>query len=222
MQSINSQRAEAILPDVTDFLAGKRFEDFNESTLAYEITNLTANETMLKKIKYIASRYLVISYGLPNGVFTHAIVFDNALNKLGKLRIDHADVFEYVGTQTEVARESVAFLLATGEVRLLDMSATADASGVLILGKLQFVRSRLIDLLAVELENVDTDATLAVYDQVSLDGKNFSTVQGTLDISAPDLRKYWFRASGKNHSLVFIGKFNSVTSQITYISTGRR
>ena len=87
---------------------------------------------MLKKVKLVASRYLVISYGVFE--FTHAIIYDLALKRLGKVKITHADVFEYVGEQTEASKESIAFLLGTGEVKTLDFSATADASGVLVLG----------------------------------------------------------------------------------------
>ena len=77
LQSVTSQRATNILPEVTDFLAGKRFEDFNEITKAFTTTDLTT--TMLKKVKFIASRYLVVSYGITS--FTHALVYDTALKR---------------------------------------------------------------------------------------------------------------------------------------------
>lgn len=220
IQAITSSKAEIIIPEVTDFLAGKRFEDYNETTKLYEITDLTASQTMLKKIKFIASRYLVISYGISS--FTHALVFDVALNRLGKIRLEHKDVFEYIGNQAEASKESIAFLLASGEVKTLDFSATADASGVLVLGKLQFVRSRNITLHEVEIENVDTGASLEVSTQASLDGKNFTVVEGTLRSSASNLRTYNFRSEAKNHSIALFGKFNSVTGQVTYVVEGRR
>lgn len=222
LQSISAQRAENILPEVTDFLAGKRFEDYNESTLLYEITDLAVNETMNKKIKYVASRYLVISYGLPGTGFTHAIIYDTALNRLGKLRSTHADVFEYIGEQSEISKSSIAFLAEDGSVSVLDFSVSAESNGVLVLGKLQFVRTRFISLEGVEVENVESDAQLDLYTQASLDGKNFTTVQGILNLANPNLRTYHFHVAAKNHSLVFIGKFNSVTAQVKYVVTSRR
>ena len=222
LQSITSHKTENILPDVTDFLAGRRFEDYNEITRLYEITDLADDDTMLKKLKYIASRYLVVSYGLPGGNFTHALVFDTAFKRLGKLKIDHVDVFEYIGEQSEISKESIAFLLPTGEVRTVDFSVTSDASGVLILGKLQFIRTRLLSLEGVEIENVGLTDTLDVYSQVSLDGKTFTTVQGTSDLTVDNLRTYHFHAVGKNHSLVLIGKFGTVTAQVRYVVKGRR
>tara|TARA_R110000772_G_scaffold68760_1_gene152349 strand:+ start:3566 stop:5083 length:1518 start_codon:yes stop_codon:yes gene_type:complete len=221
LQAMSSRAAKHILPDVTDFLAGRRFEDYNEVTKQYEVTDLAPTATMLKKIKYVASRYLVISYGITS--FTHALVLDTALSKLGKLRLTHTDCFEYVSDQTEIAKESLAFMLGTGEVQVVDFSTGAASSGVLILGKIQFVRSHMITLLGVELENVETGSSLTVEDQAALDGKNFTNVTGTLTAaSAGDLREYVFRSSAKNHSLVFTGKFNLVTAQVRYSVTGRR
>jgi len=222
LQTITSQRAENILPEVTDFLAGRRFEDYNETTKLYEITDLSASATMLKKIKYVASRYVIVSYGLPTTGFTHALIFDTALNKLGKIKLNHVDVFEYVNSQTEISKESIAFLLADGEVKVLDFSAIATGNGVLILGKLQFTRSRNLILLGVEVENVESSATLSLSSQVTLNGKTFTSVEGTVKESVDNLRSYDFRSEGKNHSLVFIGKFNLVTAQIRFAIGGRR
>ena len=222
LQSITSQRAEAIIPEVTDFLAGKRFEDYDEVTKLYTYINLI--DTMRKKIKFIASRYLVISYGVPpNSSFTHALVYDTALNKIGKLKLDHVDVFEYIGNQTEIAKESLAFLLTTGEVKTLDFSTPGVSSGVLILGKIQASRTRFLTLLGVELENIASPSdTLSVSSQVTIDGKNFTTTEGTLKDSDTNYREYVFRVTGKNHSLAFIGKFNLVTVLVRYFSAGRR
>lgn len=219
LQSITSQRAELILPEVTDFLAGKRFEDFDEATLTYVRTNLTA--TMLKKIKYVGSRYLVISYGITS--FTHALVFDIGLKKIGKLKFDHVDAFEYVGSQDEIAKESLALVAANGEVSVVDFSAGADSSGVLILGKLQATRTRLLTLQKVEVENVEAAATVSLYTQLSLTGKGVSsTVQGGLISSAENFRSFSFRNTAVNHSLLLIGKYNLTTVEITYTLGGRR
>ena len=220
LQSMSSRIANNILPEVTDFLAGRRFEDYNETTKLYEITDIASAATLMKKIKYVASRYLIISYGISS--FTHALVYDTALQRLGKLKITHVDCFEYVGSQTEISKESLAFVLADGAVQIVDFSVTAVSSGVLVLGKIQFVRSRLITLLGVELENVTSGDTLNLSSQAALDGKNFLTVEGTLRSNVGDLREYDFRSTAKNHSLAFIGQFNLVTAMMRYTVAGRR
>ncbi len=221
LQTITSQGAELILPEVTDFLAGKRFEDYNELTKLYELTDLTS--TLLKKVKFIASRYVIVSYGITS--FTHAIIFDIGLERVGKLKIDHTDVFDYIDSQEEIAKESVAFLLPTGEVKLLDFSIPGASSGVLILGKVELVHTRFLTLHEVEVENVESSSILTVDSQASLTGKAFTTVNSTLEtqVAGTQERKYVFKpSSAKNHSIVFIGEFNLVTALVRYSIGARR
>lgn len=221
LQSIKISKATNILPMITDFLAGRRFEDYNEETREYEITDIPETGTMLKKVKYIASRYLVISYGIDT--FTHAIVLDTTLDRLGKLKTEHVDVFEYVNLQTEIAKENIAFLKADGTVDVVDFSVTnPNSSGVLICGKLQMTRTRFINLQGVEIENVQLEDSLSVSSQVSLDGKNFTDVLGSQDVHNQNLETFNFRAEGKNHSIVLIGKFNTTTVQVIYFQSSRR
>ena len=234
LQAITSNKASNILPEVTDFLSGKRFEDFDEETNEYIHVNLPVQYTMLKKIKYIASRYLVISYGLPStvkypggirasGNFTHALVYDTALNKLGKLKLEHSDVFEYVGEQTEIAKETVAFLLPSGEVKTLHSSVLLDSYGVLILGKLQEVRERMVQLLAVELENIPLGSDVECIDMAALKGKKDITLYpGYLGTKEGNYAEYLFRNTAKNHTLLLKGRFNLVTVLVRYALAGRR
>lgn len=221
MQSITSQTASIILPEVTDFLAGKKFEDFDATTELLTTTNLTA--TMKKKVKFIASRYLIISYGISS--FTHAIVYDAALERLGKLKVTHTDVFEYVGdlaSQVEVTKESIAFLSSTGAVSVLDFSTSAVSEGVALLGKLQLTKTRTATLLGVAIDNIAEGAALEVTDLYSLDGKNTAKKVGSLSYSEGLLREYVFRITGENHTLQLLGQFNLVSIIITYILNGRR
>lgn len=221
LQRINSRRAENILPEVTDFLAGRRLEDYDEATKSFIFTAVPSLATMKKKVRYISSRYIIISYGI--AAFTHAIVADTALNKLGKLKINHVDCFEYIGSQSEVSKESIAFLLSTGEIQVLDFSAATTTGGVLILGKLQQVRGKLITLLGVDVENIVSGDTLSVTSLLSFDGKTLATeVVGTLDSTGSQIREYLFRTTALSHSLVFTGKFNLVTAEVRFISVGKR
>ena len=220
LQSVSSNRAKVLLPMLTDFLAGKRFEDFNEVTEEYEITDLTA--TMQKKLKFIAARYLVISYGVTS--FTHAIVLDLALNKLGKLRIPHVDCFEYIDDQTEVAKESLAFVSASGAVQVVDFSVTAASSGVVILGKMRASRTRTLQLLGVDVENVPDTDSFSLRTRLEQDGKNVAppTVAGSLLQSGLNVASYGFRSTAANHSLMCLGRFNLVSLIIKYKPAGRR
>jgi len=219
LQSLNSRRATTLLPELTDFLSGKVFEDFDEDTDSFVITELTSS--MLKKLKLIASRYLVISYGVTT--YTHALIYDISLKKMGKLKITHVDVFEYINDQEETAKESVAFLLASGEVKLLDSSSTATSSGVAIFGKFQYIRNRLLELSHVKVQTVKSTDTFSITDLVSLDGDTVSSkVLGTIGTLAAKYRKYYFRTFGINHTLVLKGKFNLFTLALSFKSRGKR
>lgn len=222
LQTITSQQATIILPEVTDFLAGRRFEDYNETTKLYELTDVALTNTMNKKIKFIASRYLVISYGLPNTDFTHALILDTALNKLGKAKIPHTDVFEFVADQTEISKETIAFLQADGCVQLLNFSTTAEANGVVILGKLQATRTRLLGLLGVEVANIPAGYPLEVHDQRVIRGKDFTNIPSAIRYEDSQSREYAFKSSAHDHSLVFTGAFNLVTALVRYTITSKR
>lgn len=221
LQEIKISKAVNMLPRASDFLTGRRFEDYNETTKLYEITDIPESGTMLKKLKYVASRYLIMSYGVSS--FTHAIVLDTALGKIGKLKTPHVDVFEYVNRQTEIAKENIAFLKADGQVEIVDFAVTnPDSSGVLILAKLQLTRTRFINLMAVDVENVELEDTISVHSQVSLDGKNFTVVDGFQDKKSPNIETWLFKAEGKNHGIGIIGKFNATNVQVTYVQSSRR
>lgn len=234
LQTISNNTAANILPGVTDFLAGKRFEDFDEDTNQYIEKNLGENISMLKKIKFIASRYLIISYGLPagtsivgqpsaNGSFTHAFVYDVTLNRLGKVKIEHADVFEYVADQKEVSKESIAFLLPSGEVKTLHSSVLLDSSGVLILGKLQATHGRMTQLLGTECENVPLGSTVTCTSMAALDGKkDITLVEGSILNKAGNLQEFGFRYTAKNHSIILKGRYNLVTVLVRYSIHGKR
>ena len=217
-QSLNSREALVILPEVTNFLAGKEFEDFDETTKIFSYTTVT---NLKKKIKFIASRYLVISYGITQ--FTHALIYDTAIKRLGKIKLTHVDCFEYIANQSNPARESIAFALNTGEIQTLNFSQTNTTSdGVLILGKLQYTRNKMMVLQEIEAENIPLAATVEVTDLYSLDGKNTANADTTLLEAAANIRRYGIRQSAINHSILFVGRFNLNSVFITYTLGGNR
>lgn len=223
LQVISSTQAETILPEVTDFLTGRVFEDYNETTKLYEYTDIALTATMLRKVKYIASRYLIISYGVTS--FTHAIVFDTALQKVGKFKVPHVDVFEYVGSQAEIVKESITFLQADGNCLFVDFpTLDITSNGVIIFGKLEISHARMLTLLGVQLENITGVATTTavVSDQSSLDGRNFVVVPSNSTIATQNQREYTFRNTAKNHSIAIQGNFNLTSVIVRYLIASRR
>lgn len=224
LQSVTSQRAEGIFPEATDFLAGRRFEDYDEDTKEFILTDLAIGQTMRKRLTYVASRYLVMSYGLPEGILTHALVLDTALSRLGKLKIPHVDAVDYVAEQSEISKESIGFLGADGSLNVVNFATKPEANGVIMLGKLQASHTRLFKLVEVVVENVPTDFPYEVYSKASLDGKSTANVLSTPYYDAQNIRKDYFDVGSvaKNHSLVITGAFNLVTVLVKYTINGRR
>lgn len=93
LQKVNKSKAVQIFPVVSDFLAAKIFEDYNEITDTLIATKLTSQLNV--KFTVIGARWLVISYGVVTGIYTHALVYDIAFKRWGKLKIIHADCFNY-------------------------------------------------------------------------------------------------------------------------------
>lgn len=222
MQSIATNGAQTIYPEITDFVAGKLFEDFNEMSQQFVLTPLTT--TMRKTLGIISGRYLVISYGVTN--LTHAIVFDITQKRYGKLKIEHVDVFEYNYPSvvvTETPRQSIGFVKANGEVQVVDFTVTsAGSNGVLLLGKYQYVRARLITLDTIDLENVQVGVAFSCTILTSVDGKNiYSTTTPTLLNGDGKLRRYGSRATGINHSLLLQGAWHIESNVLVFNTHGK-
>lgn len=93
VQEINKSIAKPIYPEASDFLAGKLFEDFDETTLQFSSSYLTSQ--VAAKVVIIEGRYLVLSYGIAAPMYTHALVYDTTLKRWGKLKIAHSACFEW-------------------------------------------------------------------------------------------------------------------------------
>lgn len=93
LQKINLDGASNIFPAATDFLVGKQIERWNSTTKSVDIEDTSLSFTI--KLAWLAGRYLVISYGNGTTNFEFALVYDSALERWGKLRIDHVDAFTY-------------------------------------------------------------------------------------------------------------------------------
>lgn len=213
MQQVTHARCTTVTPNVTDFISGNTFEDFDNLTNQFTVTKF--DWAMRKKLAVIADRYIVVSYGLdPIADMTHALVLDLTQTRMGKLKIQHTSCFELrsLNSQvTEMPRDSLAFLQRDGTVKVVDFSLMDEAlDSVLLLGKYQYVRQKLIELNTLEVENVEVADDFQAYALPSLDGKNLAApVPGYLMATSDNYRKYtWDGALGVNVSWMFKGTFN--------------
>ena len=214
-QLVSTSQAQTVLADLTDFISGRVFEDFDETTNTFTQTQLTA--PMQKKLNVIADRYLIISYGIDS--LTHAIIYDISQKRFGKVKIPHVATIEYQLPDpdvVEIPKQSVGFLQADGALKVIDFSPySTNSYGVIALGKYQFVRQRLLQLDTISVENIYNQSTFECLLLTSLDGKN--TAQSTPDVlsTSGKLKVFGTRKTGINHSLVFKGsmQLNSVILQ---------
>lgn len=226
LQTVTLKKATSIFPEITDFLSGDIFEDFDTTSLELVRTDVSGSE-MKKRVAVIADRYIIISYGI--GKLTHAIFIDSALKQIGKLRIEHTACFEfqqYTSAAIEVPKKSCAFLSSGGAVHVLNFDTGGSASdGVAILGKYQYVRARLLTLQAAEVESVEPTASLAVYAIPSYDGKTLEAPVAGYEMPRASIayaREYKFCHTGKNVSLLLQGAFSLVSLVLTFTVHGAR
>lgn len=252
LQQLTKTTAKTLFPEFTDFLTARVFEDFDSATKTFTETILGAD--LLVKLTLVAVRYLIISYGVAE--LTHALLYDIAQKRWGKLKITHVDAFEYnypnlygeityemllnanllysdlFGTSyqdlfTAVStankpRRTLAFLQKDGTVKLVDfdLGRLAD-DAVFLLGKYQFTRGHMLQLLGFEVENANVGANFAAFVLPSNDGKNFQpAVTPYLKTNNGKLREYATRVSGVNHTLLFTGTYNLVSTLIRYTPHG--
>lgn len=222
MQQITHARCATVLPNVTDFIAGNKFEDFDNITNTFVTTSF--DWSMRKKLAVVCDRYIVVSYGLdPTADMTHAIILDLTQSRMGKIKLQHTSCFELRSLNnqvTEMPRDSIAFLQRDGTVKVIDFSLLEPAlDSVLILGKYQYVRQKMIELNELEIENVATTNTFSAFALPSLNGKNFQpAVEGYLMEISSNYRKYtWDGQIGTNVSWLFKGTFN-INSLIGWFS----
>lgn len=221
MQLISTSQSQTIFPEVTDFIGGQRFEDYDEVTGTF--TTVDVVTPLKKKLSMVADRYLILSYGVSE--LTHALLYDIALKRWGKLKITHRMILDYVEDNSSIpdpSRQSVTFVTKTGELYTLALIPEGhNANGVILLGKYQYVRSRTIQLDVVDIENVG-GMNFSCKILTSLDGKQ-TTVTIPYDDSVPGslAKRYLTDVVGVNHSLLLQGGFNLNTVQLTFHIHGK-
>lgn len=183
---------------------------------------MSLGSPMQKQVSMISNRYLVFSYGVNS--LTHALIFDTALQKWGKLKIPHVACFEFQPANpfsVESPRRSIGFLKSDGTVVVTMMSYdTALSYGVLICGKYQLDRNHYITLSEVHLENVKSGNILTVKALSSFDGRNYTANDLTLAINSGLYRKFTSRITALNHSILFMGALHLHSLELKIFDAG--
>jgi hypothetical protein len=223
IQLVAAQQTQTVFPELTDFIAGGYFEDFDEGSLTFSHTYLTS--PMAKKFTVIADRYFLFSYGISS--LTHCILYDTILKRWGKLKIPHVDCFEYLLTNTDqvdTARKSIGFLQSDGTVQVVVFGMNAPyASGVALFGRYQIARPNVSHIQEIIIDGIRMDAIFTCYDMACADGMNYSQITaGTLKLLGNLTRTYSFRYPALNHSILLKGQFNLTSLVLKFVQGGYR
>lgn len=253
MQKLNKSKAVNIFPEITDFLVSKVFEDYDIITDTFTITKLTTQIKLHVTVvgaRFIVVSYGTgtqfthaivhdlafkrfgklkidhvdcFQFFVPNlsGEITWAMLAGLSWSDLGETT--WSDFLTQVSTQ-ETAKEILAFLGKDGQVRVanFDLNHTGD-DGVIVLGKYQFVRERLIQLDEIHLENIDETANFELVLLSSMNGKTISRISTPfLAINDGQYRKYQSSELATNHSLAAKGTFHLGSLQLNFHPGGRR
>lgn len=224
LQLISIGSATTSLTDVTDFISGKLFEDFDDTAKTFSLVRLSS--TLVKKITIVSARYLVVSYGITN--LTHALVYDLITQRFGKLRTPHVFCFEVAPAVTNVItdlpRQAIGFLQSNGTCSSVDFDVYSPGSnGTLILGKYQYVRARNLILDQFWLENIYDSTNFNCTIMTSLDGKVVSSLDTpVLTNSGGAQSEYAARSEGQNISLLLQGQFHIESGILAFNLGGKR
>lgn len=98
LQTVNKLQATQVFPEVTDFLTSKIYETFDTTLIQLIVTKLASN--LAVKLSLISDRYFVISYGVQQGLYTDALIYDMGYKRWGKVKITHVTAFQYYTPNT--------------------------------------------------------------------------------------------------------------------------
>lgn len=213
----SSQGAETFYPEVSDFLSGEHYEDFNSGTATFTDTPALGIK-LPNRVTRIGTRYLAISYGNVAGAFTHALIYDFAVKRWGKLKIAHVYCFPLPSFAGAEQLEQISFLAANGTISKVSSAyATAATDAVVIIGGISVTRGTTLTL-----HEVDVDAgagAIVVKDLPSFDGKTYQPAV-TLVVGADG--NYPARISALQHNIVISGSFQLTSMQATTVQFGVR
>ena len=207
LQLVSTSQTQTVFPEITDFISGRYFEDFDDVSCTF--SHVILNAAMQKKLNVVADRYIIMSYGVSE--LTHALMYDITLKRYGKLKLKHVASFTYLLASPgilETPKQSVGFLQKDGTVVIVDFAiGSPKLNGTIILGKYQYVRPRLIQMDRVDIESTRPGQSFNLQILTALDGKNWVASTPMLTHDGGLAKEYSSRAIGLNHSILVQGGF---------------
>jgi len=233
MQAINSQQAQVILPEITDFMREGKLTTYSTSAGFGEIDLDFVGSDY---IKLIASRYLIISIGYTTTT-PKCFIYDLILKRYGQLQFTRGvgpEPWDYAISFYEIDNTvtgglfglgSIGIMRADGSLVSLSWNPPSNHSSVMAFGKIQYAKDTMLTLHQIQLESEEAaDATMSVLDYPSLDGKVLLDPVAPYVASTEDAKVYKgsFHTAALSHTLVIRGLFSLSTVQILYSVFSRR
>lgn len=204
-------------------VVGARFVVISYGSASGLFTHALVHDLAFKRFGKLRINHVdCFTFFVPNlsGEITWEMLTDVSWEDLG------ATTWDELGTQVatqETPKEILAFMGPDGKVSVVnfDLNHSGD-SGVVILGKYQFIRERLLQLDEVHIENVDENVNFDLIVISSYDGKTNNEVSlPMLVIDSGQYRQYQSSAVGKNHSLGLKGTFHLHSLELVFHPHGR-
>jgi hypothetical protein len=245
MQKISLNAADVEFPDVADFLGGRLLETFDLDTKAFTVATLPTEfytkitqcgnrflvisygtfpgvyafalvyDTELKrwgKLNITHADCFGYQYGSETIDITYGMLVGISYAEMLAMTYGTAQI---QGGGLTYPRQSIAFLLKTGEIKTAIMDERAPegtSNSFVIIGKNQLMRARMSTLHLVEVEGLSAGGL--VWDHRSVDGKILETPPeiGTLREQTDDYSEWGFdMPTGKNHTIGIQGQFHLST-----------
>jgi len=250
MQKMSLNEVSTSFPDVTDFLGGRLIERFNTGSLTFTDGETTteffvkvtycgqrflvisygtfpgifsyalvwdAELERWGKLRIIHRDAFSYSYGTQAAELTYSMVDDVPYSFFDTTAYEDMVIDGGVLTYP---RQSLAFLLDTGEVRLAVMDyrdPTDESEAFVLIGRNQLTRAKLATVHEVEVEGLDAGGQVSVLRSIT--GRTFEPFDaGYLREQSEDYAEYGFdMVTGKNFTFYIKGDF-ALTSLIVHAS----
>jgi hypothetical protein len=216
---ISGNIAQLEAPELSNFLERtKQADEFNLSTFIFSLASVASS----LRLTYVLDKYICIKFTV--GTSTYFCVYDTALRRYGKLKVAgnlYTDLKNFYVFGTE---EGDAGYQAGLDIYNTDFPA----NGAILLGKFQYVRSRVMQMEEIEIEGPQNTAVVpspafSVVLMPSTDGRNFDApVPLTARSISGGLATYDCHRTAKNHSILIKGAFSINTLQLRFVPGGER
>lgn len=208
--------SELIAPELSDYLRAQGPVDFYNRTTDTFYTESLGPFPDPPKIQLFYDRYICVSCDKTAGAqYTSIVIYDIILKRYGRIKVDHTHlVFSNTIDNSMNASQIGIINTITEETYIVDFELEASSgglhTGVLVLGKFQYVRSRFLALDELSIEGKFPVTPVDVRILPTLDGKTFQSALTPTLVAAPNttLREYACRVEAKNVSVVLKGRFS--------------